>query len=168
MTRQRTVSAILLLIATLLPMTPAAAAEPMHPVFEADSDLFELVGRIKDGRMTLTLDRWANNEPVSDARIEIESNGRALVAAAQADGTYIIDAAPFAAPATYPLTITITAGDESDLLAADLMGSAGAAPSSSTMNADGRFGAILAGALALIAAVSFLVLRRRRNHGESA
>ena len=99
----------------------ALAAEPVRPAFEASSDMFELVGRIKDSRLSLTLDRWATNEPVSGARIEIDLNGRAFVAEAQADGSYAIDAAPSATPTTYPLTITVTAGDESDLLAADFV-----------------------------------------------
>jgi len=168
MTRQQFFSTLLLLMTSLVLSSPARAAEATRPSFEADSEVFELVGRIKDGRMTLTLDRWESNEPVRDARIEIDSNGRSLVAAVQEDGTYMLDAAPFAAPSTYPLTITITADEESDLLAADLVVSANGDPSLTTMATGGRLGAIAAGALALLATVIFLALRRRRAQGESA
>jgi hypothetical protein len=140
----------------------AAISDLSRPVFEADSDLFELVGRIENGEMTLTLDRWASNEPVAGARIEIDSGGRPLLAAAHADGTYRLDAAAFATAATYPLTITITAGDEIDLLAADLVVTPGAtaAAGETRISASG-----IAAALALLAAagVTGVALLRRRQ-----
>ncbi|MFC5302626.1 hypothetical protein [Azospira restricta] len=146
---------------------PAAhAAEAAHPSFEASSELFELVGRLKDGRLTLTLDRWASNEPVAGARIEIDSNGRQLVAAAQPDGTYTVDAAPFAAAANYPLAITVTAGSDSDLLATDfVVAPAAAAPA---IAAPSRSGLLAGGALIALAAAAYAFLRRRRASGEHA
>lgn len=165
MTTLRTTAAALACAAALLfPALPAAAADAVRPSFEAASELFELVGRIKDGRLTLTLDRWTNNEPVSGARIEIELNGRNLVAEAQADGSYALDAAPFAAPATYPLTITITAGDESDLLAADFVVAANTASATPTAGST-PLGFGIAAALALLAAA---VATLRRRKGEAA
>lgn len=164
--------AALLLLAAL--PTPAAfaaeAAKTAYPAFEASSELFELVGRIKAGRMTLTLDRWASNEPVVDARIEIDSGGRQLVAEAQADGSYALDAAPFADAATYPLAIAITAGAESDLLAADLVVDAEAAAATPSPVPGLARAAAVAGALALLTllAAAILVRRRRRASGEHA
>lgn len=142
----------------------AFAAEPVRPAFEASSDMFELVGRIKDSRLSLTLDRWATNEPVSGARIEIDLNGRAFVAEAQADGSYAIDAAPFATPTTYPLTITVTAGDESDLLAADFVVASeapGASPFAAGTTTVSGIG--LAALFALVAAAAVTILRRRKG-----
>lgn len=167
--------AALFLLAAL--PTPAAfaaeaaeAAKTAYPAFEASSELFELVGRIKAGRMTLTLDRWASNEPVVDARIEIDSGGRQLVAEAQADGSYALDAAPFADAATYPLAIAITAGAESDLLAADLVVDAEAAAATPSPVPGLARAAAVAGALALLTllAAAILVRRRRRASGEHA
>jgi hypothetical protein len=141
----------------------AAISDPVRPVFEADSDLFELVGRIRDGEMTLTLDRWASNEPVTGARIEIDSGGRPLLAAARADGTYRLDAATFATPATYPLTITVTAGNESDLLAAELV----VTPAATNLAGENAISASgIAAALALLAAAGITgtaLLRRRQG-----
>jgi hypothetical protein len=162
----RTTAAALACAAALLfPALPASAADAVRPSFEAHSELFELVGRIKDGRLTLTLDRWASNEPVNGAKIEIELNGRNLVAEAQADGSYVLDAAPFAAPATYPLTITVTAGEESDLLAADFVVTGTAAAADATAGST-PLGLGVAAALALLAAAAVAILRRRK--GEAA
>ncbi|HEX5802394.1 MAG TPA: hypothetical protein VFY24_05180 [Azospira sp.] len=160
---RRLLAASAFLIAFAAPV--ARAAEATHPSFEASSELFELVGRLKDGRLTLTLDRWASNEPVAGARIEIDSNGRQLLAAAQTDGTYTLDAAPFAAAATYPLTITVDAGSESDLLAADFV--VAPATAESAIAAPSRAGLLAGGALSALAAAYF-VLRRRRASGEHA
>ncbi|MDX9706487.1 MAG: hypothetical protein RBT86_02795 [Azospira sp.] len=142
---------------------PAAAAVATRPAFEAHSELFELVGRITNERLTLTLDRWASNAPVNDARIEIEVGGKPLLAEAQPDGTYVLNAAPFAAPGTYPLTILIDAGDESDLLATDFV------IGEETVEAANDTGAGIAGRtvfaatlmLALLAAAGFVFNRRR-------
>lgn len=162
--RRNTVAALACAAALLIPSIATSAAEAARPSFEAHSELFELVGRIKDGRLMLTLDRWASNEPVSAAQIEVEVNGQKLVAQAQADSTYLLEAAPFAAPATYPLTISITAGEESDLLAADFVvagDNVTPAAANSIFHGPG-----IAAALALLAAAALLTLRRRK--GESA
>ncbi len=161
-----TAAALACAAALLFPALPASAADAVRPSFEAHSELFELVGRIKDGRLTLTLDRWASNEPVNGAKIEIELNGRNLVAEAQADGSYALDAAPFAAPATYPLTITVSAGEESDLLAADFVVTGTTAAAADAAAGSTPLGLGVAAALALLAAAAVAILRRRK--GEAA
>lgn len=148
----------------LVPAPPASAAEAARPSFEAHSELFELVGRIRDGRLTLTLDDWASNEPISGARIEIDFAGHSHIAEARADGTYTLDATPFAAPATYPLIITITAGEQSDLLATDLV--VGDSAAGATASGIGGKEIGIAATLTLLAAVVAVRLRRRK--GETA
>jgi hypothetical protein len=159
------IAALVCAAALLLPAPPASAAEAARPSFEAHSELFELVGRIDDGRLTLTLDDWASNEPVAGARVEIDFAGQTLVAEAQADGTYTLDATPFAAAATYPLTITVSAGEQSDLLATDLV--VGDSAATSAMAAGIGIKEIgIAATLTLLAAVVAVRLRRRK--GEAA
>ncbi len=149
----------------LLPAPPASAAEAARPSFEAHSELFELVGRIRDGRLILTLDDWASNEPISGARIEIDFAGHSHIAEARADGTYTLDATPFAAPATYPLIITVTAGEQSDLLATDLVvGDSATAGAIAAGIGSREIG--VAATLALLAAV--VADRMRRRKGEAA
>ncbi len=148
----------------LVPAPPASAAEAARPSFEAHSELFELFGRIRDGRLTLTLDDWASNEPISGARIEIDFAGHSHIAEARADGTYTLDATPFAAPATYPLIITITAGEQSDLLATDLV--VGDSAAGATASGIGGKEIGIAATLTLLAAIVAVRLRRRK--GETA
>lgn len=52
---------------------PPAVSAASAPRVEAQSDSFELVAVLDNGKLTLYLDRFATNEPVSDARIQIES-----------------------------------------------------------------------------------------------
>ncbi|EXI66003.1 MAG: hypothetical protein AW08_02742 [Candidatus Accumulibacter adjunctus] len=158
------IAAFVCAAALLLPAPPAAAAEAARPSFEAHSELFELVGRIRDGRLTLTLDDWASNEPISGARIEIDFAGHSRIAEAEADGTYTLDATPFAAPATYPLTITVIAGEQSDLLATDLVVGDSAAGATAAGIGGKEIG--IAATLTLLAAVVAVRLRRRK--GETA
>lgn len=164
--RTTTAAALACAAALIFPALPAAAAEATRPSFEAHSELFELVGRIRDGHLTLTLDRWASNEPVGGAQIEIELNGQNLVAEARADGSYVLDAAPFAAPATYPLTITVSAGEESDLLAADFVVTGDPAAAADAAAGSTPLGIGIAAVLALLAAAAVVALRRGK--GENA
>lgn len=97
-----------------------AAGGTASPRIEAHSDLFELVGIVDQGRMTVYLDRYASNEPVAGAKIEFESGAHKGVAAPQADGTYLIQFDALAKPGDLPFAFTVTAGSDTDLLAGDL------------------------------------------------
>ncbi len=99
---------------------PAAAAANLTPRIEAQSEIFELVAVLADGKLTLYLDRFATNEPVSNARIEIESAAYKVVARPGADNVYTAPGEAFTTPGQYPLVFTVRAGDETDLLNATL------------------------------------------------
>lgn len=100
---------------------PAVVAVGGAPRIAVYSDLFELVGIVENGAMTLFLDRYADNAPVTDANIEVETGSEKLIASANPDGTYRVVAKAFAKPTEIPVTFTITAGSDSDLLAGDLV-----------------------------------------------
>lgn len=127
-------------------------------------------------RLILWLDHWASGEPVAGARIEIEAsqaNGdkdgkdsASLKAQAKArpDGTYDLPAAfaqALAAPGKYALTLTVTAGDQADLLAADFAVATDALPAAASPWA-ARLG-IAASVLALAALLTFAARRLRRR-----
>lgn len=140
------------------------ASGPTVPRFETHSDLFELVATLRGNDFVLTLDRYASNEPVANAQIEIESGSYKAVGTYQPDSaSYRFAAPPFAAPGTYPVTMTVTAGEDIDLLAADLI-----VPSVATGPTDANASApasatLLWGAAGVGAAlVLSLALRRRR------
>lgn len=97
-----------------------AAQGTASPRVQAHSEMFELVGVVDKGQMTVYLDRYATNEPVTNAKIEFEAGSQKGQAQPQADGTYLIKFDALAKPGNLPFAFTVTAGSDSDLLAGDL------------------------------------------------
>ena len=90
-----------------------------QPRFTAVSETFELVGVLNGKQITLYLDRAADNAPVPAAQIELEIAGTKFKAEAQDDTyTVVLPEAPKAG--VLPITATVTAGAEVDLLAGEL------------------------------------------------
>ncbi|MGY8904630.1 MAG: hypothetical protein ACKVIH_08810 [Burkholderiales bacterium] len=101
---------------------PVTASSQALPRFSAQSDLFEAVGILTGAELSIFIDRYANNEPVLGAKIEIESGSVKTVAEFHADhGDYSVPSAPFQKPGTYPITLTVNAGDQTDLLVGELV-----------------------------------------------
>ena len=98
-----------------------AVAGTASPRVSAQSDLFELVGIVEGGELKIYLDRFATNEPVIDAKIEVDIAGQKSIAAAQPDGSYSVTNDVFAKPAELALSFTVLQGKEADLLAGDLV-----------------------------------------------
>ncbi len=144
----------------------AATPGTMLPRFEAQSDLFELVGVVRAQSITLYLDRYASNEPLTQARIEYELNGRSGVAAPDDQGGYVLPLGELKAPADLALSFTITAGTETDLLAANLSLPDPQAGRAGTQGlwAHAWVYAIAGGGL-LAALAGVVVMRRRRTGG---
>ena len=91
------------------------------PRIEAYSEAFELVGRLQGGELSLLINRYATNEPVLNATVEVETGTLKAPAKFHADmGDYAVDDAAMlkalAAPGEHSLVITILAGADSDLL----------------------------------------------------
>ena len=97
-----------------------AMANDIAPRATTQTEDFELVAVLADGKLTLFLDRSASNEPVADAEIEVESGAFKAVAAQLAPGIYALPGEAFANPGKYPLSISVQAGDTADLLTATL------------------------------------------------
>lgn len=90
------------------------------PRFVAVSDIFELVGVLDGKQVRLYLDRFANNAPVRGARIELEIAGAKFSAQAHGDDAYEVVLKEAPKPGVLPITVTVTAGSEVDLLAGEL------------------------------------------------
>ena len=102
---------------------PAQAGTNSGPVpsFEARSEAFELVGRLQGGELSILINRFATNEPVLNATVEVETSNLKAPAKFHADmGDYAIDDANMlkvlAGPGDHPIVITVLAGNDSDLL----------------------------------------------------
>lgn len=100
--------------APALPLAAGAART------SASSDLYELVAVAEGESLRLYLDRWADNSPISKARIEVESGSWKALATPAADGSYLVAAPPLTRPGRHDLLFTISHGDEGDLLQSTL------------------------------------------------
>ena len=92
---------------------------------EANSDVFELVGTLSGGELSIFIDRFVTNEPLLQAQVEVESGSLKAKAKFRAEiGDYKIDdpamLQKLSTPGEHPLVITVIAGKDSDLLDAVL------------------------------------------------
>lgn len=95
---------------------PAVAAGPSSPRIVAVSETYELVGILKDGTLTVYLDRLADTSPVTDAAIEMTVGGETALAAPQPDGTYTFASPVLARHGEHEVIVSIVEGERSDLL----------------------------------------------------
>lgn len=152
--------------------TPAAPAVAAAPRVEAHSELFELVGIVEGGAMRIYLDRYASNEPVKGAAIEIEASSSTqppTVIKSKAvpgeDGTYSWKEPALERPADWLITFTVAAGNESDLLSGELR-AAGEEASHEHSRWETLARPVGLALAALLAALATLVVwRRRRRSG---
>ncbi len=165
---------LLLALAALLPLFSWAHGDEDHsaptalpptvsvgPRFATDTDQFELVGVLDGQVLTLYLDQFASNEPVAKAQIEIERGTWKALAAELSPGVYSLAAPALAQPGKHVLTVTVQAGDKSDLLNATLDVGAVNAASAGAPRAGRPKPALLgwgAGAL-LLAAIGLVTVR---------
>lgn len=140
---------------------PAMAVD-VAPRAVAQSEDFELVAVLAQGRLTLYLDRYADNAPVADAEIEVESGATKSVAAQIAPGVYAVPGEAFAKAGKYPLTISVQAGESVDLLGATLEFD-GAAKAAEHAHSRSEWAIWAAAATLLLAGAALLVLRRRKH-----
>ena len=99
------------------------------PRGEADSDAFEIVAIVRGENLEIYLDRFATNEPVTGATLEVESPDGPVKAAASADGTYRVAAPWLAKGGRTDLIFTVTAGDTTDILPLTIQSAPAAAQS---------------------------------------
>jgi len=150
---------------------PPPQVTTLAPRAEAASADFELVAVLRDGTLTIHLDRFADNAPVEGATVEVDTPEGSQAAKPMGPGTYVLPA-PFAAkPGAHDLAFTVTAGDTVDVLAGTLTVPA-AGSSSDTRTAApaalAQLGSVPVGVLAglLIGFLAgALVMSRRRRTG---
>jgi len=99
----------------------APAVQASVPRVAAISEEFELVGVVSGGNLVVYLDRFATNEPVAGATLELESGAvKAVGTAAPEPGTYALPLGALASPGKHALVFTVAVGNESDLLSGTL------------------------------------------------
>ena len=101
------------------------------PTLEAQSDSFELVATLNEDELSALIDRFSTNEPVLQAKVEVEVEG------IRATGTFHADHGDYAftdgkllqklrEPGERALVFTVQAGNENDLLAGTLLSASNA------------------------------------------
>lgn len=97
----------------------SSASAPVIPRFSAASELFEIVGTANGTQLALYLDRFADNAPVKAATLEVSVGDSAIAMKEVADGEFEGTLAQALRPGVTSVTVTVEAGDETDLLAGD-------------------------------------------------
>lgn len=82
----------------------------------AASEAYQIVAVLDGGRLIVTLDRTATNEPVAAARISVMIGADERPARARPDGTYELPAPELARPGRHELVVTVAEGEANDLL----------------------------------------------------
>jgi len=88
--------------------------------FAAVSEEFELVGIVEGKRITLYLDRFADNTPVRHAQIELGLAGSKYIAEKHDEDTYEITLQEVLPAGLIPVTATVNTGDITEHLATEL------------------------------------------------
>jgi hypothetical protein len=99
---------------------PAAAGGPALPRFSAVSESFELVGVVNGKQLAIYLDRFDDNSPVSDAKLELEVGGKKVPVSVHAPGEYEATLAEELKPGVTPVTVMLEIKGETDLLASEI------------------------------------------------
>jgi hypothetical protein len=139
-----------------------AGAADMTTRSEAQTELFELVATSGNGQLTVFLDRYATNEPVTGAKVEVESGNWKAVAQENGDGSYRVKTEQFGKPGRYPLQFTVQAGTDADLMETTLIVAEAAEPDAAPVPWSSGAMWWWGGALVVLTALVTLVLRIRR------
>jgi cobalt-zinc-cadmium efflux system membrane fusion protein len=133
MTIRRLFAAAAIVVSVAAPLTVPAFAHEGHahggeepkpvvataaPTLETSSSEFELVAVAQGTTLLAYLDRFATNEPVNGASVEVSADGEAVMASPVEgeEGVYRLQAGWLSKPGPHELTVSITAADAADLL----------------------------------------------------
>jgi hypothetical protein len=140
---------------------PADAANPTARS-EAQTELFELVAASGNGQLTVFLDRYETNEPVTGAKVEVESGNWKAVAQENGDGSYRVKTEQFGKPGRYPLQFTVQAGADADLLETTLIVADAVEPNAAPAPWSSRAMWWWGGALAALTILATFAIRLKR------
>ncbi|MFC5359435.1 efflux RND transporter periplasmic adaptor subunit [Azospirillum himalayense] len=97
---------------------PKPVVTTAAPTLEASSSDFELVAVAQGKTLLVHLDRFATNEPVNGASVEVSADGEATTASPVSgeEGVYRLDPSWLSKPGSHEVTVSVTAADAADLL----------------------------------------------------
>lgn len=158
---------------------PAAlTGKTLLPRASAHSEDFEIVAVLETGRLLIFVDRTDSNQPVTQAKLEVEGIGPPAIAAPLSPGVYALALAQPLASGAHALSFTLQTPGNADLLNTSLVVPASPSAAARTALAPGETGSSaepgalgwrlpggawpwLGGAALVLAALSALWQRRR-------
>lgn len=138
-----------------------ASAAPALPRFAASSAHFELVGVAHGRQLTVYLDRFADNAPAANARLELAVGGTPLQMEEHRAGEFEATMASELKPGTTPFSATVVTDAKRDVLSGEIEVHADELPHADD-HATGRstlYGALALAALVLAGAAIWLARR---------
>lgn len=150
---------------------PATSAATGSPRFEAATEAFEMVGRLESGGLIVFVNRFETSEPVLQAAVEVESGEHKASADYRADqGSYVVSEPrllqALEAAGSHHIVVTVTSGNEADLLETTLDIRAAEGSKQATPLPLGAALAMVLG-LGAVGAGGFALHRRRRHKGDN-
>jgi hypothetical protein len=101
-------------------VAPAPPGVSLSSRLVARSSDFELVGVARGSTLSIYLDRYADNQPVIGAKLDVEVDGQTMSATAEPSGIYTLTANWVAQAGHHDVIVTILSDQGSDLLAGTL------------------------------------------------
>ncbi|MBU0783752.1 MAG: hypothetical protein KJ798_00235 [Gammaproteobacteria bacterium] len=99
---------------------PVAVGEA-SPRVVMESELFEAVGILKGRMLEIYIDHAATNAPVQNAKVELELNGQQVPVELHSEGEFDAQLPEGIEDGTVAVSMTVSAGEDIDLLAGDLI-----------------------------------------------
>jgi hypothetical protein len=140
--------------------TPAAATSGRLALAAGGT---ELVAAAAGHDLTIFVDDWATNQPVTNARVNVTIGGQSIEARA-IDGTYQLEAPSLDAPGDHRLTFAVTRGDGAQTMAGTL---SVVAPAAEPEGAGVPWRQILFGLVAIGLLAGAVLLWRSRQRGSA-
>ncbi len=144
---------------------PPAPALPttIKPRLAVHTDTYELVAIRQGARLSIFLDRYATNAPVTDAKLAVMAGAETYAAEPRPDGTYRVDVPSLAEAGRHELIFTVAHALGDDLLAGEIVTEPGPPVAPPPPSPDGHSAQTWwAAALALVAGLALGSLVRRR------
>src|SRR5205085_12594559 len=95
---------------------PSTAGTPGKPRLAIESEAYQIVAFLDGQRLTIYLDQFADNSPVTDATLSVAINGETVEAQATTEGTYVLTSTLFGGQKAVELLFDIKAKEGDDLL----------------------------------------------------
>jgi hypothetical protein len=125
----------LIVLITLLVLSTASYAGPGHdhgeetpvttgessPRVVMESELFEAVGIVNGRTLQIYIDNAQTNTPIEDATVELELNGQSVPVKTHSEGEFDAELPEAFEEDSVSVAMTISAGENTDLLAGELI-----------------------------------------------